>query len=1176
MRILGCALLSAGLTTGFIQTRLPLIRHNHNKSSSCHTSFTPPLSSSRSRLAYSANDYLDNLPKFVSDEKPLGSFATDTYLNTLSQFTDPASASVAIYKPEEYLQNLCSTFIENNNGVASSVSERIEELSKLSAQGNSINVLSGFASDSPSIQSPDFSNLKQDLSESLESIKSEITIFANQGNSGNDRDSAPNTINDSQSTIDSMNTVIASNSDEQISTSSNPTDTFEASTVSDNQPYLSENSVSNTESIPSNDVSESVSVANDGESTFVSNSIDDSIIDSSVGFDQSLPFEPSVPESMPETPINSVLTSDTLEQSNINNYENVDVSEFAGLPEEKPTLFDTTDPVTKTFFNDMFDDASSPETIIASDNTQVIDQSASSTYIGNSLASTSNDVPDFSNTVSEQPSLAYIVDSTENVLSSSNNNNFEGIVDNNDFTDSFSTQNSIGESEYIPENSFEQSTFETDVFKDTSAFASNNGETEQAQTSFENSFDFSSDNFDTPEPVNTFSEVYETTTDTSYSTNTEGFDDSKTFASNNIEMQPSTYEETSDFSNNFGISESESAQDSIYAAENNLGQPTLFEESTTFNDISNSFYSSDIDTSEGSTSTLYESASTPSSNAFEGEAPFGSNNIKVEQASYGETNTFSNSFSSQEYDNNVQSSMDTVYATENRFEQSTTEPDTVFQSSFDEIEQANYESSADFSNGFSTSGGENTQDNTNTVYESASTSASSTDGLSDSTSFTSSDIDTFSVDNMNGVSNSFSAPESENTQETIDSTYSSVSAPTSSSPEVFEDTTSFASEPVDLEQYSSPEPLADLTEYSSESNNNMVTHSAEGFVQSESYSADTTITSNSLQSNEASAMNMNDPIASVAEPSYVAPSSTVLEQSSIADIVTNSPSNSDVIETAESISAPLDLTSQLSELSNSYDKMMSNDQFAPRGNMAFLPPTEKIEQIKLPELSNIASGISEKIAKAFQSGSIDFMEANNNYNNRGFAGLVESGQASVSNSVNQISESSLSDLANGFLFGLEAMGMALYDIIGKFLDEFAGTSFATVLESAQVSLENILNGAYGVVDDAFQSFYSLGDVTLKEVAIAVVTIISTVAKLLFSILSAVVQVVSGQSIQEWAVTASKAVEYEANEVVSIANAALNDLSHQTLSELGNMVGHFSYDVANLMVESVNTASGMVS
>ena len=260
------------------------------------------------------------------------------------------------------------------------------------------------------------------------------------------------------------------------------------------------------------------------------------------------------------------------------------------------------------------------------------------------------------------------------------------------------------------------------------------------------------------------------------------------------------------------------------------------------------------------------------------------------------------------------------------------------------------------------------------------------------------------------------------------------------------------------------------------------------------------------------------------------------------------------------VAASVDLSSQLSQLSNTYDKML-DDKYVPKNTWAALPSDSAGF-----DFGDFASDLSERLVSV-TDGSWEALTAL--FGKAGDA-LRQSLQDAPQNIYNgaekavstvQAGDVSLVNLAEGVLKGLAIVGGVLAKILDALLQTFAGTSVGQVVASAQASVQNVLDGAVNTVT-------SIGNITLKDAAQGLVTLFIATVKVLFSVLSAVVKVASDKGIDEWAIGAGNAIQDAAGDLLAQAGDAAYDLTHSNVVDLGDAVVHFAGDAGALMLQSL--------
>lgn len=263
---------------------------------------------------------------------------------------------------------------------------------------------------------------------------------------------------------------------------------------------------------------------------------------------------------------------------------------------------------------------------------------------------------------------------------------------------------------------------------------------------------------------------------------------------------------------------------------------------------------------------------------------------------------------------------------------------------------------------------------------------------------------------------------------------------------------------------------------------------------------------------------------------------------------------------AAAVTGSVDLSSQLSQLSNTYDKML-DDKYVPKNTWAALPSDSAGF-----DFGDFASDLSDRLVSV-TGGSGEALTAL--FGKAGDAlrqSLQDAPQSIYSGAEKAVStvqagDVSLVDLAEGVLKGLAIVGGVLAKILDSLLQTFAGTSVGQVVASAQASVQNVLDGAVNTVT-------SIGNITLKDAAQGLVTLFIATVKVLFSVLSAVVKVASDKGIDDWAIGASNAIQDAAGDLLAQAGDAAYDLTHSNVVDLGDAVVHFAGDAGALMLQSL--------
>jgi hypothetical protein len=256
----------------------------------------------------------------------------------------------------------------------------------------------------------------------------------------------------------------------------------------------------------------------------------------------------------------------------------------------------------------------------------------------------------------------------------------------------------------------------------------------------------------------------------------------------------------------------------------------------------------------------------------------------------------------------------------------------------------------------------------------------------------------------------------------------------------------------------------------------------------------------------------------------------------------------------------VDLSSQLSQLSNTYDKML-DAEYVPKNTWAALPS----DSVGF-DFGDFASDVSERLTSVTTGGGEALTVLFGKAGDALRQSLQDAPQSIYSGAERavttaQAGDVTLVDVAEGVLKGLAIVGGVLAKILDALLQTFAGTSVGQVVASAQASVQGVLDGAVNTVT-------SLGNITLKDAAQGLVTLFIATVKVLFSVLSAVVKVASDNGVDEWAIGASNAIQDAAGDLLAQAGDAAYDLTHSNVVDLGNGIVNFAGDAGALMLQSL--------
>jgi hypothetical protein len=171
-----------------------------------------------------------------------------------------------------------------------------------------------------------------------------------------------------------------------------------------------------------------------------------------------------------------------------------------------------------------------------------------------------------------------------------------------------------------------------------------------------------------------------------------------------------------------------------------------------------------------------------------------------------------------------------------------------------------------------------------------------------------------------------------------------------------------------------------------------------------------------------------------------------------------------------------------------------------------------------------------------------------------------------------VGKETISDLADGIMYGLKTIGAFLSQVLDAILKELAGTTMGELIQIAQQSVDTAISGAVNSVTTTLNDF---GNMTMTQLVQAFIAMLVTVSKFLFTVLNEVVKLVSGKEASEWALAASGTINQKTGELTAQAASTATDLTHKSLAELSTNVGAFSQDIGKQVVASVGVLGDAV-
>ena len=278
------------------------------------------------------------------------------------------------------------------------------------------------------------------------------------------------------------------------------------------------------------------------------------------------------------------------------------------------------------------------------------------------------------------------------------------------------------------------------------------------------------------------------------------------------------------------------------------------------------------------------------------------------------------------------------------------------------------------------------------------------------------------------------------------------------------------------------------------------------------------------------------------------------------------------------------LASQLSGLS--YDSLLSEETTKTTSSVIQQADTNKLVDMAASSSASISDGVAQ-MSKLFGQATASLQDApktvatgTNIIAQKGSETIYAALEAEKSNiiagttaTVNEVRVKSLTELANGVVDGIQTMGSLFLQVLNEILHDLGGTSVAKLVESAQMSINTLVNSS---VDYVVATLNDIGHMSMAQVVQSLVSLILLVSKIVFVVVNAVIKIFSGKEITDWSLAATGAVEQKASILAAQANTAAIDLSHKSLMELSSMVGEFSHEAGRQIALSMSILNDVVT
>ncbi|KAL3772896.1 hypothetical protein ACHAWO_009649 [Cyclotella atomus] len=213
-------------------------------------------------------------------------------------------------------------------------------------------------------------------------------------------------------------------------------------------------------------------------------------------------------------------------------------------------------------------------------------------------------------------------------------------------------------------------------------------------------------------------------------------------------------------------------------------------------------------------------------------------------------------------------------------------------------------------------------------------------------------------------------------------------------------------------------------------------------------------------------------------------------------------------------------------------------------NMPPLPQMPKVvvPEVKMPSLAGVQNSIPPRESHI----------------------VVDGSKAASPTHVN-FADNSLSDIGHSILGGIKYIGGLMFQFLDWIITAVAGTSMSQIFGSVQTSISTLVDNASSAIVNVLNG---LGNLTLKEILQALLTLILVVTDLTLKVMNALVYLLSGKDAGDWVLQANTAVHGYGDQLL----ATYQDVTHKSLGELATSIGDYSHHVGEELLAIMNSLS----
>ncbi|KAL3805374.1 hypothetical protein HJC23_009081 [Cyclotella cryptica] len=191
-------------------------------------------------------------------------------------------------------------------------------------------------------------------------------------------------------------------------------------------------------------------------------------------------------------------------------------------------------------------------------------------------------------------------------------------------------------------------------------------------------------------------------------------------------------------------------------------------------------------------------------------------------------------------------------------------------------------------------------------------------------------------------------------------------------------------------------------------------------------------------------------------------------------------------------------------------------------------------------------------------------------------GVVTVGSNAIPSNQFNFADTTLSDVGSAIFESVQFLGGILFQFLDWVMRAVVGTNLSQVLGKVQTSVASLIDNASLSVVTMLDN---LGDLTLKQLLQALLTVLLVVVDMILKVSNAVVYLVSGKDAGDWALQANTAIHTAGDQLLAQASLTYQDVTHTSFGELAGSIGDYSHYVGEellAMMNSISTYAGGVA